>query len=158
VEQMSAQPMGPVARVLRHYPGGAISLVHLNVLAILQGGGGQSMRRLAEVLGVSGASATGIVDRMEERGLVTRQRIDDDRRVVHVEITEAGRELMRGLTADRRQALGQMLEQLDDEELAALLLGARAFRRAHERHLAAMAPEEATAMGRTSGSASRTTR
>ena len=39
------------------------------------------MSQLAEALDVSQASATGIVDRMEQRGLVSRQRNDEDRRV-----------------------------------------------------------------------------
>ena len=42
------------------------------------------MARLAEAMDVSQASATGIVDRMEQRGLVERQRDDADRRVVRV--------------------------------------------------------------------------
>ena len=48
------------------------------------------MGRLAEILDVSMSSATGIIDRMEERGLVERTRVPDDRRVVMVRPT-AGR-------------------------------------------------------------------
>ena len=44
------------------------------------------MSRLAELLDVSLSNATGIVDRMEERGLVERVRVPDDRRVVLVRI------------------------------------------------------------------------
>ena len=61
-------------RHMRHWPGGALSLVHLNVLAVLQEEGPLPMSGLAESLDVSHASATGIVDRMEQRGLVERRR------------------------------------------------------------------------------------
>lgn len=49
------------------------------------------MSDLATIAGVSQASLTGIVDRLEEHGLVERRRSDEDRRVVAVAITDAGR-------------------------------------------------------------------
>ena len=48
------------------------------------------MSRLAELLDVSFSNATGIVDRMAERGLVERVRVPDDRRVVLVRIGRQG--------------------------------------------------------------------
>ena len=49
------------------------------------------MGALADSLDVSQASATGIVDRMEQRGLIERRRDDDDRRVIRVPLTADGR-------------------------------------------------------------------
>ena len=43
------------------------------------------MSRLAEMLDVSLSNATGLIDRMEERGFVERIRVPDDRRVVLVQ-------------------------------------------------------------------------
>ena len=45
------------------------------------------MSRLAEMLDVSLSNATGLIDRMEERGFVERIRVPEDRRVVLVRIT-----------------------------------------------------------------------
>src|SRR6266540_5644625 len=59
---------------------GALSLIHLNVLIELETTGPMSMGRLAEVLEVSVASATGIVDRMEKRGFVERRHDEEERR------------------------------------------------------------------------------
>ncbi len=42
---------------------------------------------------VKRSTATGIVDRLEEKGLVMRQRSVLDRRVVTVELTDAGKSL-----------------------------------------------------------------
>jgi 4'-phosphopantetheinyl transferase len=122
-----------VMRVMRKRPGGAISLVHLNVLAVLDLDGPQPMRGLAEALDVSQASATGIVDRMEERGLVARQRGTDDRRVIRVALTDGGSALLGSLNEEGREALGELLDELTDPELEGFLLGARAMRRARER-------------------------
>jgi len=43
---------------------------------------------VADALDASQASTTGIIDRMEERGLVARERGAPDRRVVNVTLTE----------------------------------------------------------------------
>ena len=63
-----------------------VSMTHMHVMWLLQHHGDLSMSHLAELLDVSFSNATGIIDRMEERGLVERMRVPDDRRVVLVRI------------------------------------------------------------------------
>ena len=46
---------------------------------------------LAKRVGVTSAAATGMIDRMVDRGLVVRQRNRADRRVITVQITDRGR-------------------------------------------------------------------
>jgi DNA-binding MarR family transcriptional regulator len=118
---------------MRHWPHGPLSLVHLNVMHLLTEDGPRSMREVAEALDVSQASATGIVDRMERRGLVKRRRDEDDRRVVSVVLTETGRQLIAGISTERRGRLSTLLEELSDEEVAGRLIGTRALRLARER-------------------------
>jgi DNA-binding MarR family transcriptional regulator len=119
-------------RLMRHWPGGRLSLVHLNVLFILETDGPLPMRGLAEAMDVSQASATGIVDRMEQRGLVERQRDEADRRIIRVAVTDEGHRLVEGMAAQRRDHLARMLDEMTDEELAAYLVGVRAMRRIRE--------------------------
>ena len=63
-----------------------------------------SMRALAGRLCCDASNVTGIVDRLEERGLVERRVAADDRRVKHLLLTEAGHDVRRshraGLTVD----------------------------------------------------------
>src|SRR3954468_24142653 len=47
-----------------------ISMTHLHILWVLDHHGDVTMTRLAELLDVSVSNATGLIDRMEERGLV----------------------------------------------------------------------------------------
>ena len=115
----------------------ALSLVHLNVLTALEAEGPLSMRHLAEAMDVSDASATGIVDRMEKRGLVERRHGTDDRRQVLVHPTPAGAQVFSDMAAHRRSALAKVLAELTEEELAALLTGMRAIHAAKARVLAA---------------------
>jgi len=76
------------------------------------------------------ASATGIVGRMEERGLVARSHGETDRRVVLVQLTDSGIAIFRDMTEQRRRHLGAVLGRLTTDELAALLTGLRAMRAA----------------------------
>jgi DNA-binding MarR family transcriptional regulator len=133
LEELSSHTPADVMRYMRRWPAGPLSLVHLHVLTVLDIEGPVPMRALAESLDVSQASATGIVDRMEQRGLVERSRNDEDRRVVRVALTVAGRQMVEGVAAERRERLGRILEDLSDDELEGFLRGTRALRRARER-------------------------
>lgn len=108
----------------------SFSLIHLNVLTVLEMDGSASMSHLAHALDVSVASMTGIVDRMERRGLVERRGDPGDRRVILVHATDAGRDVFREIDRRRREGLETMLAQLGDTELAGLLTGHRALRAA----------------------------
>jgi DNA-binding MarR family transcriptional regulator len=110
-----------------------LSIVHLSVLAALEHHGPLSMTKLAEAMDVSVASATGIVTRMEKRGVVRRRHAEDDRRVVLVEITSAGAKVARVMEKHRNQRLRKLLDGLTDEELASFLFGLRALGAARAR-------------------------
>ena len=114
---------------------GSISLIHLNVLTLLEAEGPMPMGRLADALDVSVASATGIVTRMEIRGLVERTRDDRDRRVVLVRRSEAGMAVFSGIDENRRAGLSRLLGHLTDGELAGFLTGHRALRLARATYI-----------------------
>ena len=135
VDEMTAQTPAEAFRYMRRWHSGPLSLIHLHVMSVLQAEGSIPMRTLAESLGVSQASATGIVDRMEQRGLIERRRDIDDRRVIRVELATGGRELLAGMTADRRQKLATLLDDLTDDELDGFLRGMRALRSARDRFI-----------------------
>ena len=130
-ELASAQP-GKFMRHLRKGAGGAFSLVHLQVLFTLDTEGPLPMSRLAEAMDVSQASATGIVDRMEQRGLVERLRDDNDRRVVRVALSDGGRQTLGVMASERREHLAQIIDQLTDDELEGFLAGLQGMRRGRE--------------------------
>lgn len=134
LDELTSHGPAQAMRHMRQWPGGRPSLVHLNVLFVLEADGALPMRGLAEAMDVSQASATGIVDRMEQRGLVERRRDPDDRRVVNVAATDDGRRLVAGLVAERRDHLAVLLDDLTDEELAAYVTAMRGMRRARQRH------------------------
>jgi DNA-binding MarR family transcriptional regulator len=143
LDELTSYNPAKAMRNMRHWPGGRMSMVHLNVLFILEGDGPLPMSGLADAMDVSQASATGIVDRMEQRGLVERVRDVEDRRVVRVTITDEARRLIEGMARERREHLAQMFAEFSDEELAASLVSARAMRRSRELlHAQAHAPHD----------------
>ena len=95
------------------------------VLGVLEGGP-RRMGDLADLARTSQASLTGIVDRLEERGLVERIRSAEDRRVVQVGLTDAGRVEVRCARAQTAERLARLLEPLQAEERDELL---RLFRK-----------------------------
>ena len=108
---------------------GPLSLIHLQVMTVLQTerlDADARARRVARRL--AGVSATGIVDRMEQRGLIERRRDDDDRRVIRVAARR--RTAASSSPASPRtgaQRLGYLLDELSDDELDGFLRGARAL-------------------------------
>jgi DNA-binding MarR family transcriptional regulator len=66
------------------------------------------MGRLAQTLGCDASNVTGLVDRLEARGLVQRQPSRDDRRVKVIQLTAAGsrmrNELLRRMTGSCRMS------------------------------------------------------
>jgi DNA-binding MarR family transcriptional regulator len=107
-----------------------ISLGHLQVLWILQEHGPLPVSRLADWLGIGVPNVTGLLDRMEQRGLVERRHDLDDRRVVVVHPAAGGAKVFQDMNEHRRAALGRLLTRLSDDELSGLLNGHRALRAA----------------------------
>lgn len=64
------------------------------LLQIMGQGGTVTAGELARRASLSQATVTTILDRLEERGLVQRQRSADDKRRVHVALTEKGNEAL----------------------------------------------------------------
>ena len=113
--------------MFRRWLAGSLSIIHLHVLTILEASGPLSMGKVAEALDVSIASATGIVDRMEQRGLVERQHQAGDRRIILVKPTPAGLAVFSELDVQRRTSITRILERLTDDELSSFLIGLRAM-------------------------------
>ncbi len=68
---------------------------------------------LAQRICASGPTMTGVIDRLERQGLVLRARDDDDRRLVRVRLTDAGRVAVSVLDRHITDKLTHMLGALD---------------------------------------------
>lgn len=101
-------------RVLRR----GLSMAQLHILYTLQRHGEMPMSRLAEVLNVSLSNATGLIDRIEERGFVERSRVPEDRRIVLIRVTAAGERMLGEVDALSDELLRSVLDHIDRSKLA----------------------------------------
>ncbi len=112
-----------------HGPHRELSLPQLFLLVILHERGTHTVSGLAELLGVTAPSTSTLIDRMEERGLLARERDAGDRRVVHVAITDAGHTLLDEMMGMRRDRLRQVLARMNADELQHVIGAVQGLRR-----------------------------
>ena len=101
---------------------GELSLRQLSALYIIEHEPttpGQLARRLM----VTPAVVTGLIDRLERRGFVRRESESDDRRRIHLELTEAGREAGASVRHELAGYFSSALGALDDQERDQLSAG-----------------------------------
>lgn len=82
--------------------------------------GPRRVTELAELEGLAQPTTTLLVKRLEEQGLVTRERHADDQRVVLVRLTDAGSEALEQFRARAHATVRRHLDAMPDEELQAL--------------------------------------
>lgn len=111
-----------MARRLRQEAGteGELSPTLAAALATVERRGPLTPSALADCERIQRPTATGVVARLEERGLVTRTADPADRRVSHVAITREGLALLKRIRARKNEYLTRRLRALEPSELATL--------------------------------------
>jgi MarR family transcriptional regulator, organic hydroperoxide resistance regulator len=111
-------------------PESDLSPTQCHVLHLLEPGRPLPMSRLADTLACDASNVTGLVDRLESRGLVRRRPLPQDRRVKVLQLTPTGTrlraQLLRQMTGGslplsrlslaQRRMLVTILEALVDEQ------------------------------------------
>lgn len=92
----------------------------LSCLLVVNDRGPVTVSSLARAVHLSPSTIVGILDRLEQKGLVLRQRSSQDRRVVNLEITEDGRRLVRSAPSLLQETLSRAVQDLPEEEQIAI--------------------------------------
>jgi DNA-binding MarR family transcriptional regulator len=98
-----------------------MSLTSLGTLATLDTAGPQRITDLARMEGLAQPSMTVLVGTLERDRLVVRRRDPSDKRVVLIELTTAGADIVRNRRRADAQTFAQLIEKLPADEGAALL-------------------------------------
>jgi len=106
-----------------------LSAPQLSALSVLVFGGPQTMGALAAAEQVSMPTMSRTVSELERQGLAGRATRADDRRVIEVRVTEAGRALLEEGRRRRLSRLVAALESASDAELRTLAEAARIIAR-----------------------------
>jgi len=111
-----------------------VPLAQLKSLLIITGKGETNFSTLAQDLGVTPGDVTGIVERLVEQDLVSRKPSPEDRRIIWLQATDKGRELLANLMESQTRHMVHILEYMSLEDLQSLLRGLSAFIHAVEEH------------------------
>ena len=109
-----------LARIAHHGTHSDLSVSQFGTLESLYHLGTMSQTEICGKLLKSGGNTTLVIDNLEKRGLVQRRRDPDDRRVVMVELTEAGRDLISAIFPRHAQVVAAEMAVLAPEELQQL--------------------------------------
>jgi DNA-binding MarR family transcriptional regulator len=101
---------------------GGLTGAQYNVLRIWRGAGPQGLacREIGERMISRDPDITRLLDRMEKRGLITRERQSDDRRVVKTFVTASGLQILKTLDQPVRELHKKQFQHLSAKKLSAL--------------------------------------
>ena len=104
-----------------------LTMPQLKVMLILWREGPARMSELASGLGVTLATATGVVDRLVEKRYIVREGLPGDRRVVICRLSEEGQDFMKALWMSGRMQIGRILGVMTPEQLKIVAQGTEVF-------------------------------
>ena len=90
------------------------------VLWVVRSWDGMETRHAAQSAGVSKATLTGVVRTLESRGWITRNGDTRDRRLVHLQLTDAGAKLMQELYPAFNAVESEVISVLSERDVASL--------------------------------------
>jgi DNA-binding MarR family transcriptional regulator len=129
-EQATALDVG-IAALLQRFKlepsivaGSPYADLHVNdvgLLVMISGPETWSVRRIAQSLGAPISTISSALDRLEQRGLIRRERLPGDRRLVHIGLTPAGDRLVAKIRANQVETCRLMLTRLNGPDREALI-------------------------------------
>lgn len=114
------------------FPGWALSLSDIYALNILAERAPLSQQDLGAALKLEKSSVTRLVQQLEQRGWVLRERDPRDSRLRLLRLTELGAQMTAKMHQHMHERHAELFNQLTPEEQSALIQGLTALRRAFE--------------------------
>jgi len=84
---------------------------------------GLKVSQLATLLSIHASTCSNMLDKLERKDLISRDRSKTDQRSVHLYVTEAGKELLTKAPSPPQGKLSEALERLGEEQLSSLESG-----------------------------------
>ncbi|OEK42728.1 MarR family transcriptional regulator [Staphylococcus saprophyticus] len=97
-----------------------LNVTEFAVMELLYNKGDQPIQRIGNRVLIASSSITYVVDKLEEKGCVVRQRNEKDKRVTNASLTDKGRSMMDEIFPDHASTLESTFSVLTDEEITVL--------------------------------------
>lgn len=94
-----------------------ITRTQLNILLTLSVDGTMNMSALAGRINTSNEQATRAVGQLAEKGLITKEHSEDNRRIVNISLTDKAHEFLTRMKTDITEAFAASFSELTDEEI-----------------------------------------
>jgi MarR family 2-MHQ and catechol resistance regulon transcriptional repressor len=108
-------------RIKEEMTNNKLSITEFSVLEVLYQKGKQTIQQIGNCILVSSGSMTYVIDKLEQRGLLRRSACLNDRRVIHVTLTDEANELMNEIMPKYHEFVNQMFDSLDSDEAETLV-------------------------------------
>jgi MarR family transcriptional regulator, 2-MHQ and catechol-resistance regulon repressor len=99
-----------------------LSITDFSVLEVLYHKGKQTIQQIGKSILISSSSMTYVIDKLELKGLLKRNSCPDDRRVIHVTLTNTGLELMKVIMPKHEEFIDDTFGSLNTNEVDTLVL------------------------------------
>lgn len=97
-----------------------LNVTEFAVMELLYNKGDQPIQRIGNRVLIASSSITYVVDKLEEKGCVVRQRNEKDKRVTNASLTDKGRSMMDEIFPDHASTLESTFSVLTNEEITVL--------------------------------------
>ena len=93
-----------------------LNITEFSVLEVLFLQGKQTIQQIGNSILIASGSMTYVIDKLEDKGLLNRNACPDDRRVIHVILTEDGNHLMQKIMPNHQDMVNYMFGSLTEDE------------------------------------------
>lgn len=93
-----------------------MKLSDFTILEALYHKGRQTIKQISEAVLINTGSITYVIDKLEKNNLIQRINCTEDRRVVYIDITEKGNNLMNEIFPKHQEMIEELFTDLSDEE------------------------------------------
>lgn len=103
-----------VKKDVRRY---GLNISEFAVMELLYNKGPQPINRIQERILIANSSTTYVLDKLQEKNYVVRERDDHDKRSMTVKLTEEGQTLIGDIFPSHASLLSSLFDELSDDEL-----------------------------------------
>ncbi|WHY89683.1 MarR family transcriptional regulator [Neobacillus cucumis] len=98
-----------------------LSITEFSVLEVLYQKGKQTIQQIGHCILISSGSMTYVIDKLEQKGLLKRNDCPNDRRVIHVTLTDKGNQFMEEIMPKHHELIEDMFHSLNYDEAETLV-------------------------------------